>query len=49
MLVEVNTNNGVERKNRDFKYQYLQKQRGRSLSYMMETLVEKFVREKYYQ
>ena len=44
MKVSVNTNNGVERKNRDFKYQYLHKFKDKSLSRMITVLVKKYER-----
>jgi len=43
MLVTVNTNNGVERQNFTFKYNYLAGRRGASLSAMLAILVEEFL------
>ena len=45
--VAVNTNNGVERKNRDFKYEYLRQYKDRSLSGMITVLVEQFLPDIY--
>ena len=47
MEVSVNTNNGVERKNKDFKYQYLHKFKDKSLSGMITVLVEQVSVKKY--
>ena len=47
MEIIVNTNNGVERKNKDFKYEYLAQYRDNSLSGMISVLVEQFLPEKY--
>ena len=35
MEISVNTNTGVERKNRDFKYEYLSQYKNKSLSGML--------------
>ena len=40
--VTVNTNNGVERKNKDFKYEFLSQHRNNTLSGMVAVLVETF-------
>jgi len=45
--VVVNTNNGVERKNRDFKYEYLRQYKDNSLSGMINVLVTQFLPESY--
>ena len=42
MGVVVNTTNGVERKNRDFKHEYLKPHKDNSLSGMITVLIEKF-------
>ena len=42
MEVTVNTNNGVETKNEDFKYQYLIRFKDKSLTEMITVLVEQF-------
>ena len=47
MEVSVNTNNDVERKNMDFKYQYLHKFKDKSLSGMITVLVEQVSVKKY--
>ena len=43
----VNTNNGVERKNRDFKYEFLKPYKSKSLSGMVTVLVEQFLPDIY--
>ncbi|XP_065658459.1 uncharacterized protein LOC136082971 [Hydra vulgaris] len=45
--VAVNTNNGVESKNKEFKYGYLSKFHDKSLSGMITVLVEQFLPDKY--
>ena len=45
--VTVNTNNGVERKNKDFKYEFLSQHRNNTLSGMVAVLVEQFLPEIY--
>ena len=45
--VSVNTNNGVERKNRDFKYEYLKQYKDKSLSGMLTVLLEQFLPDIY--
>ena len=47
MEIEVNTTNGVERKNRDFKYEYLLPHKDKFLSGMLSVLIEQFHPEKY--
>lgn len=44
--VTVNTNNGVERKNKDFKHEYLKQYLDKSLSGMVSVLIESFLPEK---
>ena len=45
--VTVNTNNGVERKNKDFKYEFLSQHRNNALSGMVAVVVEQFLLEIY--
>ena len=45
--VTVNTNNGVERKNKDFKYEFLSQHRNNTLIGMVVVLVEQFLPEIY--
>ena len=45
--VTVNTNNGVERKNKDFKYEFLSQHRNTTLSGMVAVLEEQFLSEIY--
>ena len=47
VLVSVNTNNGIERLNESFKYQYLKDRNKSSLSGMIAILVEEILPEKY--
>ena len=42
-MVSVNTNNGVERKNRDFKHEFLKPYKDNSLSGMVTVLTEQFL------
>ena len=44
--MSVHTNNGVERKNKDFKHQYLAQFKDKSLSEMITVLVEQFLPDK---
>lgn len=46
-LVSVNTNNGIERQNESFKYQYLKDRNKNSLSGMITILVAEFLPERY--
>ena len=46
MKISVNTDNGVERKNRDFKYEYLSQYKNKSLSGMLTVLFEQFLPDK---
>ena len=41
--IVVNTNNGVERKNKDFKHEFLKPYKDNSLSGMVTVLVEQFL------
>ena len=45
--VSVNTNNGVERKNRDFKHEFLKQFKEKSLSGMLTVLIDQFLSETY--
>jgi hypothetical protein len=45
--VSINTNNGVERMNESFKYQYLMARNKYSLSGMIGVVVEEFLPDKY--
>ncbi|XP_013412961.1 uncharacterized protein LOC106175477 [Lingula anatina] len=47
LLSFVNTNNGVERQNRTFKYNYLRQCSRNSLSTMVKVLVERFLPDRY--
>ena len=40
-------NNGVEHKNRDFKYEFLKQFKGKSLSGMLTVLIDQFLPETY--
>ena len=42
----IHTNNGVERKNKDFKHQYLAQFKDKSLSGMITVLIEQFLPDK---
>ena len=46
-LVSVNTNNGIERQNESFKYQYLKDRNKNSLSGIITILVAEFLPERY--
>ncbi|XP_067022395.1 uncharacterized protein [Acropora muricata] len=46
-LMSVNTNNGIERQNESFKYQYLKDRNNNSLSGLIVTLIEEFLPDKY--
>ena len=46
-LVAVNTNNGIERQNESFKYQYLKDRNKSTLSGMITILVAEFLPDKY--
>ena len=45
--VTVNTNNGIERNNKDFKYEFLWQHRNKTLSEMVAVQVEQFLPEIY--
>lgn len=46
-LTTINTNNGVERQNKAFKYDYLEGHKHPTLSGMLTILVEEFLPDKY--
>ena len=48
-LMEIigNTNNGVERQNKDLKHEYLKKYKDNSLSGMITVLIEQFLPDKF--
>ena len=46
-LATINTNNGVERQNKAFKYDYLEGHKHATLSGMLTILVEEFLPDKY--
>ena len=46
LQVSVHTNNRVERKNKDFKHQYLVQFKDKSLSGMITVLIEQFLPDK---
>ena len=45
--IVVNTNNGVERKNRECKYDFLKQYKDNTLSDMVTVLVEQFIPDTY--
>ena len=45
--IVVNTNNGVERKNREFKYDFLKQHKAKTLSGMVTVLAEQFILDTY--
>ena len=47
METVVDTNNGVERQNKDFKYEYLKQFKDNTLSGMLTVLIEQFLPDKY--
>ena len=47
MEIDVDTNNGVERQNKDFKYEYLKQFKDNTLSGMLTVLIERFLPDKY--
>jgi len=47
LQVAVNTNNGLERQNEDFKYNHLATHRDKTLSGMLSVLITDFLPEKY--
>ena len=47
MEIIVNTNNGVERQNKDLKREYLKQYKDNSLSGMITVLIEQFLPDKF--
>ena len=47
MEIDVDTNNGVERQNKDFKYEYLKQFKDNTLSGILTVLIEQFLPDKY--
>ena len=47
MEIVFDTNNGVERQNKDFKYEYLRQFKDNTLSGMLTVLIEQFLPDKY--
>ena len=47
MEIVVDANNGVERQNKDFKYEYLKQFKDNTLSGMLTVLIEQFLPDKY--
>ena len=47
MEIVFDTNNGVERQNKDFKYEYLKQFKDNTLSGMLTVLIEQFLPDKY--
>ena len=47
MEIVVDTNNGVERQNKDFKYECLKQFKDNTLSGMLTVLIEQFLPDKY--
>ena len=47
MEIVVDTNNGVERQNKDFKYECLRQFKDNTLSGMLTVLIEQFLPDKY--
>ena len=47
LLVNFNTNNGVERQNESFKYSYLQRHKNSSITGMLTILMEEVLLDKY--
>lgn len=45
--VAINTTNGVERQNKEFKFNFLSKHRDKTLSRMLTVLIEDFLQDKY--
>ena len=45
--IVVHTNNGIEQKNRDFKYEYLRQYKDNSVSGMATVLVEQYLPDIY--
>ncbi|XP_065643781.1 autophagy-related protein 16-like isoform X2 [Hydra vulgaris] len=49
LLVNLNTNNGLERQNETFKYTYLQRHKNSSITGMLTLLIEEFFADKFEQ
>ena len=47
MEIVVDTNNGVERQNKEFKYEYLKQFKDNTLSGMLTVMIEQFLPDKY--
>ena len=47
MEIVADTNNGVERQNKDFKYEYLKQFKDNTLSGMLTVMIEQFLPDKY--
>ena len=47
MEIVFDTNNGVERQNKDFKYEYLKQFKDNTLLGMLTVLIEQFLPDKY--
>ena len=47
LLISCNTNNGVDRQNKSFKYSYLQRHKNSSKTRMLSILIEEFLLDKY--
>ena len=47
MMLVVNTNNGVERQNKEFKLSYMKDIRDKSVSSVVTTLVKSFLPDRY--
>ena len=48
LLAIINTNNGVERQNKAFKYDYLEEYKHSTLSVMLAILIEDFLPDHYF-
>ena len=46
-MVNINTNNGIERQNKTFKHTYLKKHHGSSFTGMLSILIEEYFPEQY--
>ena len=46
-MININTNNGVERQNEIFKHTYLKKHHGSSLKRVLNILIEKYFPKQY--
>ncbi|XP_065653455.1 uncharacterized protein LOC136080567 [Hydra vulgaris] len=47
LLLNVNTNNGIERQNQSFKYSFLEKRKNSSITSMLTICIEEFLSHKY--